>query len=266
MDIIAFDWTLYWFMFPVAICVATSAMLSGIGGAAIFAPIFMIIFPLLGPEYPFESIAAAIGVALLTEVFGFSSGFVGYYRKGLIDFRSAIPFIKVGVPIGIIGAILLGVLSEYEEVLRGSYALLMLILSYIIIKHHGPHDAGPKTKSEVDGSLRKTNFRVINAKDGTKYEFSIPVQGKKRGGRDRIGCLSNRFTWCGHRGGGDASASKAQQCSHTSGSSDISIYSDSGCSFSIFHTDLLINSRRRYGCCTLECSSCLLYTSPSPRD
>ena len=78
MDIIAFDWTLYWFMFPVAICVATSAMLSGIGGAAIFAPIFMIIFPLLGPEYPFQSIAAAIGVALLTEVFGFSSGFVGY--------------------------------------------------------------------------------------------------------------------------------------------------------------------------------------------
>ena len=71
-------------MFPVALCVATTAMLSGIGGAAMFAPIFMIIFPILGPEYPFESIAAAIGVALFTEVFGFSSGFVGYYRKNLI--------------------------------------------------------------------------------------------------------------------------------------------------------------------------------------
>ena len=189
MDIIAFDWTLYWFMFPVAICVATSAMLSGIGGAAIFAPIFMIIFPLLGPEYPLQSIAAAIGVALLTEVFGFSSGFVGYYRKGLIDFRSAIPFIKVGVPIGIIGAVLLGVLSQYEEVLRGSYALLMLILSYIIIKHHEPHGAEPKTKNEVDKSVRKTNSRVINAKDGTKYEFLIPVQGKKGGAATGLGAF-----------------------------------------------------------------------------
>ena len=45
MDLAQFDWTLYWFMFPIAMCVATTAMLSGIGGAAMFAPIFMIIFP-----------------------------------------------------------------------------------------------------------------------------------------------------------------------------------------------------------------------------
>jgi hypothetical protein len=44
------DWTIYWFMFPVSIGVATTAMLSGIGGAALFTPIFLIIFPLLGPE------------------------------------------------------------------------------------------------------------------------------------------------------------------------------------------------------------------------
>ena len=119
-------------MFPVAMCVATTAMLSGIGGAAMFAPIFMIIFPILGPEYPLPSIAAAIGVALFTEVFGFSSGFVGYYRKKLIDFKSAIPFIIVGVPVGIVGAIFLSILSDYEEVLRGSYALLMLVLSYMV--------------------------------------------------------------------------------------------------------------------------------------
>ena len=42
------DWTIYWFMFPVSICVATTAMLSGIGGAALFIPIFVIIFPILG--------------------------------------------------------------------------------------------------------------------------------------------------------------------------------------------------------------------------
>ncbi|MCZ6452608.1 MAG: hypothetical protein O6909_00075 [Alphaproteobacteria bacterium] len=46
------DWVQYWFMFPVSIGIATTAMLSGIGGAAMFIPIFVIIFPLLGPEYP----------------------------------------------------------------------------------------------------------------------------------------------------------------------------------------------------------------------
>ena len=113
MDLAAFDWTIYWFMFPVSIVIATTAMLSGIGGAAMFAPIFMIIFPMLGPDYPFPSIAAAIGVALFTETFGFSSGFVGYFRKGLIDFKSALPFIAVGVPIGIVGAILLTSFKDF---------------------------------------------------------------------------------------------------------------------------------------------------------
>ena len=176
MDLAQFDWTLYWFMFPVAMCIATTAMLSGIGGAAMFAPIFMIIFPILGPEYPFEGIAAAIGVALLTEVFGFSSGFVGYYRKKLIDFKGAIPFILVGVPVGIVGAILLNVLSDYEEVLRGSYALLMLVLSYVIIKVHEPKQAiasepaadsvGAAAVSD-DATVDSRELRSITGADGT---------------------------------------------------------------------------------------------------
>ncbi len=185
MDLAQFDWTLYWFMFPVAICIATTAMLSGIGGAAIFTPIFMIIFPILGPEYPLDSIAAAIGVALFTEVFGFSSGFVGYYRKKLIDFRSAVPFILVGMPIGIIGAILLNVLNAYEEVLRGCYAVLMLVLSYVIIKVHDPKQAGQASGEPIADSIGATviggggrEMRLITGADGTTYTFKVPRQGK----------------------------------------------------------------------------------------
>ena len=54
------DFSLYWFMVPVSMMVATTAMLSGIGGAALFTPIFLIIFPLLGPEYELASPVAAI--------------------------------------------------------------------------------------------------------------------------------------------------------------------------------------------------------------
>ena len=186
MDFSLFDWTLYWFMFPVALCVATTAMLSGIGGAAMFAPIFMVIFPILGSEYPFESIAAAIGVALFTEVFGFSSGFVGYYRKKLIDFKGAIPFILVGVPFGIVGAILLNTLSDYEEILRGSYALLMLVLSYIIFRYHqptpsdqaatAPESFGAASVVDSENSVER-QMRTIVGQDKTVYRFPTPRQG-----------------------------------------------------------------------------------------
>ena len=54
------DFTLYWFMFPVSIAVATCAMLSGIGGAALFTPIFILVFPLLGEEYVLASTMTAI--------------------------------------------------------------------------------------------------------------------------------------------------------------------------------------------------------------
>ena len=179
MELIGFDWTLYWFMFPVAMCVATVAMLSGIGGAAMFAPIFMIVFPILGPEYPFENIAAAIGVALLTEVFGFSSGFIGYYRKRLIDYKSAIPFILVGVPVGIIGALLLTTFKEFEEALRGIYGLLMLILSCILIKQHtgGKRANDANTNGALINNESKRPIISLTASDGATYTYNKPRQG-----------------------------------------------------------------------------------------
>ena len=175
MELVEFDWTLYWFMFPIAMCVATTAMLSGIGGAAMFAPIFMIIFPILGPEYQFENMAAAIGVALLTEVFGFSSGFIGYYRKRLIDYKSAVPFILIGVPVGIVGAILLTTFKEFEETLRGIYGLLMLILSLVLIRPNKNDQAGGEVKGAADGTKR--TIISITARDGSTYTYNKPQQG-----------------------------------------------------------------------------------------
>lgn len=178
-----FDWTIYWFMFPVSICVATTAMLSGIGGAAMFIPIFLIVFPLLGPEYPLASIAASIGVALLTETFGFSSGFVGYFRKRLIDFKSAGPFIAIGVPVGIVGAILLTTLKEYENILKGAYGILMLILSYEILRFHVPgpdisEDSSAEARSTGAMAVEQRPIREITDRTGHTYRFRAPRQGK----------------------------------------------------------------------------------------
>ena len=121
------DFTLYWFMFPVAICVATCAMLSGIGGAALFTPIFVLLFPLLGPEYVLASTFAAISTALMTQTFGFLSGFVGYYRRRMIDFDLAMRFIKISAPVAVLGALVANRVDD--ALLIGAYAVLVFVLA-----------------------------------------------------------------------------------------------------------------------------------------
>ena len=56
----------YWFMLPIAVLIATTAMASGVGGATFFSPLFILALG-LRPE-------VAIGTGLITEVFGFASG------------------------------------------------------------------------------------------------------------------------------------------------------------------------------------------------
>lgn len=169
------DWSLYWFMFPVAIGVATTAMLSGIGGAALFIPIIVIVFPLLGPEYPLTT-AAAIGTALLTQVFGFLSGFIGYYRKGLIDFRSAVPHICIAVPVAIAGALMLALLKEHETFLKGAYGLLMIVLCPVILKHKPPPVAAAAAVEHGDRPQR-----AITAAWGKTYRYPVPRFGMPGG-------------------------------------------------------------------------------------
>ncbi len=171
------DFTLYWFMFPVSIGVATCAMLSGIGGAALFTPIFLIIFPLLGAEYVLASAVTAIGMALLTETFGFSSGFVGYFRRRLIDFRSAIPFIAVGVPVAIAGAIL----SQFVNptMLKGVYGALMLVLALEMIRSRDVVDElHLEPASEGGLGSNKRPMKTIISSDGKSYSYRTPRQGK----------------------------------------------------------------------------------------
>ncbi len=121
------DWTLYWFMLPVATLVATVAMMSGIGGAALFTPFFIIALPLLGPQYPLDSVFAAIGAALFIELFGFTSGFVGYLRRGLIHFPTAARVLVVAAPVAVAGSIIASRVPAIA--LRSAYAALMLVLA-----------------------------------------------------------------------------------------------------------------------------------------
>ena len=170
------DLTLYWFMFPVAIAIATTAMLSGIGGAALFTPMFLIVFPLLGAEYTLGSAVTAIGAALLTQTFGFASGFIAYQRKGLIDYKSALPFIAVAVPIAILGALLSQ--SADANLLKGTYAVLMAVLSVILLRRPASVEGTPiGAEARSAGAANARKLRELKARDGTIYRYAAPRQG-----------------------------------------------------------------------------------------
>ncbi len=109
-----------WFMFPVAVGIATIAMSAGIGGAVMFAPFFMLVLrldPLL-----------ALGTGLVIEVFGFSSGLIGYWRKKVIHFEIVKQLIILTIPATIIGVVLGRVIPVLA--LKLLLALLILYLAY----------------------------------------------------------------------------------------------------------------------------------------
>ncbi len=109
-----------WFMFPVAVGIATIAMLAGIGGAIMFAPIFMLALG-LDP-------LVALGAGLAIEVFGFSSGVIGYLRKKVISFYVVRRVIVLTIPATIAGVILGRLVSVL--ILKSMLSLLILYLAY----------------------------------------------------------------------------------------------------------------------------------------
>ena len=104
------DWTVYWFMLPVCVVVASGAMFSGISGAAMLTPVFLIGFPLLG--VPRLTTVAAIGTSLLLETSGFGTGVARYLAMRLADLKTARSIIAVTLPLGALGTRLQGRVRE----------------------------------------------------------------------------------------------------------------------------------------------------------
>lgn len=60
-----------------------------------------------------------------------STGLIGYFRRGLIDPASAVPFIAASLPACLFGAFI--VPHADERLLKALYAILMLGLSFYLL-------------------------------------------------------------------------------------------------------------------------------------
>ncbi|MEJ7754532.1 MAG: sulfite exporter TauE/SafE family protein [Candidatus Limnocylindrales bacterium] len=131
------DWTIYWFMLPVCIAIAGVAMFSGISGAAMLIPVFLIGFPLLG--VPQLTTVEAIGTSLLLETSGFGTGLYRYFRLRLVDSATAWRLIALTLPLGMLGA--LASAQAPVQALRLGYGVAMVALAVILVREAHPAEA-----------------------------------------------------------------------------------------------------------------------------
>lgn len=108
----------FWYLFPISLLIATIAMSSGIGGAVFFSPLFMLALKL--------EPGVAIGTALATEFFGFTSGVIAYSRSKLIDYKLAVNLLIFSIPFAILGSVY-GYLVP-AIVLKAIFAVGLLII------------------------------------------------------------------------------------------------------------------------------------------
>jgi len=169
-------WLVYWYMFPISIVIATLAMASSMEGGVLFAPTFILLFPLVGS--PTLSPVEAVGVSLITEVFGFSSGVLAYWRQRAIDFGTAGFLLKFTIPMAIIGSIL-----SYQvpgTILKIIFGLALFVFAFLLYRSHAEEEAIPVLPSQSDlkhGSTfyhnnRKYHYRVIKTMDGKQYKYA----------------------------------------------------------------------------------------------
>jgi uncharacterized membrane protein YfcA len=165
-------WTVYWFMLPACIGIASAAMFSGISGAALLMPLFLIGFPLLGvPPLP---TVAAIGMSLFLETSGFGAGVYRYLRRGLVDLHTAGRLAAVTLPAGILGAVAARWIAA--DGLRIGYGVAMVGLSLLLFRepttpHPAPLHAGPDEDDARVAPRTGSGRRIVTA-DGTTYAYA----------------------------------------------------------------------------------------------
>ncbi len=158
-DIITYTFALdvtYWWVFPVAVLVATIANASGLGGGPFFYPFFLLVMG-IDP-------ASVIGTSLLTQAFGMSSGAFAYIQKKLVDYKLALKVGIISVPAAIVGTMFM---VELVGVIQIVFAFLLLFIAFKIFTSPEEKDVLRRSGEESAGYSRR-NRKLTNS-----YEFLV---------------------------------------------------------------------------------------------
>lgn len=151
-----------WYLFPVSILIATIAMGTGIGGAVFFSPLFMLV---LGLEPNI-----AVGAALITELFGFSSGMLAYYRARLIDFALAKNLLMFSIPAAILGAYFSDTIPP--TTLKAIFAVGLVFIGFQLFNAWRKEER-EKMEIEHRREFAQTYASELIDAHGTKYRYTV---------------------------------------------------------------------------------------------
>ena len=159
LEFLVFD---NWWLFPTSILIATIAMSSGIGGAVFFSPLFLLVLGL--------SPTIAIGSALITELFGFTSGVISYRKAKLIDYALAKNLLMFSIPTAIVGSLI----ADYfpGDILKAIFATGLLFIGwqlYSSYREEEKHKANNDIKEEFNANYEST---LVDA-NGNTYNYTI---------------------------------------------------------------------------------------------
>lgn len=152
----------FWYLFPLSILIATIAMSSGVGGAVFFSPLFILALR-LDPT-------VAIGTALATEFFGFTSGAIAYMRSRLVDYKLAINLLIFSVPFAILGAV-------YSEavppvILKAVFAVGLVFIGFQLYNSWRKEEREKKEK-ERQHEFYKTYESELTDGKGNVYHYTV---------------------------------------------------------------------------------------------
>lgn len=152
----------YWFLLPIAVVIAAIANGAGIGGATFFSPLFILVLG-LEPQ-------VAIGVALITEVFGFASGVTAHARARTIDWKVARMLAIVSIPTAVIGSLLAGSISP--DLLKIILGLGLAVIAFAFIRYRD-HESEDAAISRGENLAHPAVHRVVITRQGERIEYQL---------------------------------------------------------------------------------------------
>ncbi len=159
----------YWFMLPLSILIATIAMSSGIGGAVFFSPLLMIGLRL--------EPGTAIGIALATELFGFSSGLYAYAKAKLIDYKLGTKLLLFSIPFAVLGTIYGKEVPP--DILKTIFATGIVFIGYQLYtswRAEEQEKAEQANKEEFEASFESE----LTDREGKVYRYTVCNKGMGR--------------------------------------------------------------------------------------
>ncbi len=145
-----------------------------------FAPAFLLLFPLISTAFPELSANEAMGVALTIGVFGFGSASVGYLRQRVVDKKIALQLLAMAIPFAIIARLV--AFAVPSQLLFIVFGLVLFFLAFMVLRSVLAQRGMPAPNAVGDGAQRGVEGTRIISRDGRSYSY-----GFQFGWPDRLG-------------------------------------------------------------------------------